>query len=130
MTTPAQALDLALRAHRARDHAQAEQPCRQVLQLDPRPVEALHLLGLVTVRLGRHDQAIEYIGQAIRLKPDYAEAHCNLGSVLAGALFDADRAHRRALVFALVTLCDRDFYLVDSAPFKSGPITIVQLQIG
>ena len=82
MTTPARALDLALRAHRARPRAG-----RAALPPSPpaRPahyIEALHLLGLVTVQLGRPDQAIDYIGQAIRLKPDFAPAHKNLGLVL------------------------------------------------
>ena len=36
-------------------------------------------LGVVYRRLGRYQEAVEAFKQAIRLKPDYANAHYNLG---------------------------------------------------
>ena len=42
----------------------------------------MHLLGLLAHQGGRHDLAGDCIGQAVRLRPDDAEAHNNLGVVL------------------------------------------------
>ena len=42
-------------------------------------------------KLGRSDEALASFDKAINLKPDYAEAHNNLGIAL-GSLGDLDRA--------------------------------------
>jgi tetratricopeptide (TPR) repeat protein len=39
-------------------------------------------LGCALQRTGEFDEAIRQFGNALRLKPEYAEAHCNLGNVL------------------------------------------------
>jgi Tfp pilus assembly protein PilF len=75
MATIQEALETALQYHRAGHLPQAEQLYCQILQVQPEQVDALHLLGLVCQRTGRPGRAVEYIGQALRLKPDYAEAH-------------------------------------------------------
>jgi Flp pilus assembly protein TadD len=124
MTTPAQALDLALCAHRAGEFARAEQLCRQILQLDPGYAEALHLLGLISVRMGRRDQAIDYIGQAIHLEPDFAPAHNNLGLALVecGRL---EEATHDVAIEALMTIrglsVDEAEALVLDAAFPGDP---------
>ncbi len=82
MATVAEALALAVRHHRAGALAEAEQLYRQILAADPRHVVALHLLGVLAHQQGRNDLAVEAIGRALRLAPDYAEAHANLGVVL------------------------------------------------
>jgi len=43
--------------------------------------EAYFGLGVVYSDLGRYTEAIEVYKQAIRINPDYADAHCNLGVV-------------------------------------------------
>src|SRR5262245_36004425 len=73
-----QTLATAVKLHQAGDLARAGQLYRQILQTDPGNVGALHLFGLVCHQLGKSDLAIDYISQALRLKPDYAEAHLNL----------------------------------------------------
>ena len=83
MVTIAQALELAARHSHAGRLAMAEQLCRQILQVDARNVGALHLLGILALQVGRNDLAIEYFSQTLQLKPDFAEAHSNLGMVLA-----------------------------------------------
>ena len=84
MLTVDQVFDVAVQHHRRGRLPQAEQFYRQILQVDPRHARALHFLGLIAHQVGRADLAIEFIGQAVRLRPDYAEAHSNLGMVLAG----------------------------------------------
>ena len=61
----------------------AEQICRQVVQADGSEVDALHLLGLIAARTGRDDLAFDYFRAALRLKPDFADAHNDLGIELA-----------------------------------------------
>ena len=78
---------------------QAEQFYRQVLQVEPQHVGALHLLGLLAHQVGRSDLAIEYISQALRLQPEFAEAHSNLGMALAkqGKLTEAVACYQQSL---------------------------------
>jgi tetratricopeptide (TPR) repeat protein len=99
MITLDQALELALTHHRAGELRQAEQLYREILQVDPRHVNALHLLGLVTHQVGRSDLAIDLISQAIGIKPDFAEAHNNLAIALKelGRLDQAVASYKRAV---------------------------------
>jgi len=76
-------LDLGLKHHQLGNLEQAEKIYRQILQLDPNDVNALHLLGVVCLQRGKNEMAIEYLSQALLGKPDFAEAHNNLGNALA-----------------------------------------------
>jgi len=57
------------------------------------------LLGVLARQVGRNDLAIEYISQALRLKPDYAEAHYNLANALLrqGKLTEAVASYQQTL---------------------------------
>jgi tetratricopeptide (TPR) repeat protein len=103
MATVAETLALALKRHREGDLQQAEWMYRQILAAQPGHVDALQLLGLVFHQVGRNDLAVEYIGAALRLKPDYAVPHNNLGIALfeLGRLEEAAARYRRALAGAL-----------------------------
>lgn len=79
MSTAPEQIRLALDHHRSGDLRAAEQVCRQVLESDPRNIDALHLLGVFALQAGRYDLAIDYIRRAVELRPDFAEAHGNLG---------------------------------------------------
>ena len=59
----------------------------------------LHHLGVIAFQEGDPRQATTLIGQAIALRPDYADAYSNLGSALVqrGRLEDATAAFRTAL---------------------------------
>ncbi len=99
--TPAvgDALNLALRHHRAGRVQEAENIYRQVLREQPDNVDALHLLGIIAHQTGRSDDAAVLIRKAVAVKPDYAEAHYHLGLALEGQgkLADAVAAYRRVL---------------------------------
>ncbi|HMF18936.1 MAG TPA: tetratricopeptide repeat protein, partial [Gemmataceae bacterium] len=76
-----QTLDMAWQQFQAGQWQQAEQLYLQVLQADPNQIDALHLLGLIAGQTGRYDLATDYLKATVRLKPDFAAAHNNLGNV-------------------------------------------------
>jgi predicted TPR repeat methyltransferase len=61
---------------------QARDLYRQVLALDPRQFDALHLSGVIERQHGNPAQAVELIRQALAIDPQQARAHCNLGAAL------------------------------------------------
>ncbi len=94
-----QAIDLAVQHHAADRLPQAESIYQQILQADPSQPIALHLLGVIAHQAGKHDIAVDLITSALATKPDYAEAHYNLGGVLQvlGKLDKAVASYRKAL---------------------------------
>jgi predicted TPR repeat methyltransferase len=72
---------------------------RQVLELDPRQFDALHLLGVIERQHGHATTAISLISQAIAVDDSQAGAHCNLGVALldAGRAEEALASHERAI---------------------------------
>ena len=74
-----QQLAKAVRQHQAGHLAEAEHLYRRVLQNDPCNVDALHLLGVITLQQGRPDLAIDLISRAIKLNPGEASFHANKG---------------------------------------------------
>ena len=99
--TIAEAFEIAVRHHQAGRLAEAEGLYRQILAVEPRHPDTLHLLGVVAHQVGRHDVAAELILQAIALAPTVPVFHCNLGAAYAklGRIEDAAAAYRRALQF-------------------------------
>src|SRR5438876_12321213 len=97
-TTCAQAIQIALQHHRAGRLAEAEAIYRQVLQVEPKNIDALHLLGVLAHQTGNQDAAAQLIGQAIQLGGG-AEAYNNLGNVLKAQhkFQDASEAYRKAI---------------------------------
>ena len=65
--------------NRSGDTVKAESLYRQVLHADENHVAANNLLGLLCLRAGRPDEAVELIEKAISISPDDAQAHSNLG---------------------------------------------------
>ncbi|MGA2229620.1 MAG: tetratricopeptide repeat-containing glycosyltransferase family protein [Tepidisphaeraceae bacterium] len=90
MPTLQQALETAMGHHRAGRLREAEVMYRQILSVDPRQANAMHLLGVIAsqvgrqdlVELGRLDDAIAAYQRAIALNPRFAGAYNNLGNAL------------------------------------------------
>jgi tetratricopeptide (TPR) repeat protein len=72
---------------------------RQILDLDPRHADSLHLLGMIAYQAGQTEVAIKTIREAIAIDKEQAAYHANLGIVLQsqGALEEAAACCERAL---------------------------------
>jgi tetratricopeptide (TPR) repeat protein len=77
----AQVLQTGLKFHQAGQLAFAEACYRKILQVDPRNASALHLLGRIAQHAGKCAAGIQLIAAAIRLDPENAGYHLDLGSI-------------------------------------------------
>jgi protein O-GlcNAc transferase len=77
----AEVFSLAWRHYQAGNVAEAEQYCRQVVQVDPGHADAHQLLGALAYQRGHYDLAVSSFRQALFLTPS-AEAHFNLANAL------------------------------------------------
>ena len=69
---------------------------RKLLDRDPENPMVLYSLGNELFKEGRHAEASEYLGRAVRNKPDYSVAYRTLGRVL----FELEQDEEAARVFA------------------------------
>jgi Flp pilus assembly protein TadD len=95
----AQDLQAALEHHGAGRLQEAADLYREALRAEPANSDALHLLGVAELQLGRHESAIGLIEKAIGLDPAQAAFHNNLGEAhrALGRIADAERCYRAAL---------------------------------
>ena len=79
--------------------AEAEACYRRVLAAQPDHADALHLLGVIAHQVGRHDLAVEWIGQAIKRDARNPVYFSNLGVALKaqGKLDEVVAACRQAI---------------------------------
>lgn len=93
------AIRLALGHHTAGRLAQAERLYRQVLDVEPDNIDALHLLGVMAYQAGDREAAITLYQRALAISPDAAAVASNLGNALRalGDLDGAVAAQRRAV---------------------------------
>jgi Flp pilus assembly protein TadD len=84
---------LSLQHAQARRFPECIAAARQAVQLNPRSAEAYNNLGYCSGGLGKWDEGIQYLDEALRLKPDFALAKGNL-SWLRGEKAKADSAIR------------------------------------
>lgn len=89
----------AIEFHQRGQLAQAERIYRQVLELDPRHADSLHLLGVMAHQVGRDETAVELIRQAIAADNRPAAYYSNLGTALQalGRFEEAAACYERAL---------------------------------
>jgi len=94
-----QLLTAALAEHRAGRFEEAKRIYLQILAIDVRHADSLHLLGLVEFEGRRFEPAVRMIQRALAVKPNEPAYHCNLGIVLEaqGRLVDAVGAYRQAI---------------------------------
>jgi len=93
-------MQLALQYYHAGRLSKAAEIYQQVLDTDPSNVEACHILGVVYTHLdGKVETAIQLLRKAIRIRPNIAEAHSNLGNALqkSGKTEEAIASYRKAL---------------------------------
>jgi len=69
-------------------YAEAEKEVRLALRLTASNLSALRALGMLEVKLGHGEQAIEILRKVARQQPEFADAHSNLGMALAADGFD------------------------------------------
>ncbi|MEN9316689.1 MAG: hypothetical protein RIS35_3082, partial [Pseudomonadota bacterium] len=95
----ARRIEEGLRLHRDGRLAQAQAVYRSVLEIDPEQPDALHLSGVADSQSGDPAQAIRKIEQAIRLRPDVASFHTNLGNAYraSGHVQEALASYARAI---------------------------------
>lgn len=67
--------------HRKGRLREAARIYQKILQAQSNEVNSLHLLGAIRLAEGDAEAARALIGRALELKPDYTEAHVNMGSV-------------------------------------------------
>jgi len=90
----------ALRHHQAGRLNEAERFYRQILAVEPRHGDSLHLLGVIAYQMGRHDVAVDLVNRAITINAKEPVYHSNLGNALReqGKLDEAVVCYREALV--------------------------------
>jgi protein O-GlcNAc transferase len=96
---PQRAIEQALACHRAGQLAEAEAIYRQILARNPYHADALNLLGLLAHQVGRHEAALELIGNAIHINGSVPAYHNNLGLAqrASGRSADAVTSFKRAV---------------------------------
>lgn len=91
-------LERAVTLHGQGAAAQAAALYREILQTNPRHIDALHLLGVTETQLGRARQGMALICESLQINPDQPVAIANRGNALLAsnrpeeALADYDRA--------------------------------------
>ncbi|MBN1509990.1 MAG: tetratricopeptide repeat protein [Sedimentisphaerales bacterium] len=84
---------------RAGDYSNAKVQCRKALELNPESARAYYYLGLAMFGRNRHDEAIQYLSEAVQRDPEKGEIHTNLGAafVAKGMLDEAVSHLQKAL---------------------------------
>ena len=93
------ALNQAVGHHQAGRLQDAEKLYRLILGTVPEQPDALHLLGVIAHQVGKHDAAIELIEKSLKVFPNYATAHNNLGEAYRAfeRPLEAETNYRRAI---------------------------------
>jgi predicted O-linked N-acetylglucosamine transferase (SPINDLY family) len=75
-------LNKAINHHRMGQLEQAEEFYIQILKMNPRHPDALHLLGVIAHQFGKNEIALELLDKAIQVAPNSATIYSNRGVVL------------------------------------------------
>jgi len=96
---PQPAMELAVAHHQGGRIDEAEAIYRQVLDTDPGNLDALHLLGVVSLQRGKAQEAVDLISQSLAERPDDPNALNHLGEAyrFLGFLDEAKTCFEKAL---------------------------------
>jgi len=75
-------LETAIALHQKGDIDAAEIHYKNILEIEPSHIDALHLSGVINAQRGNTDTAIMLYSSAIRINPRFSSAHNNLGIAL------------------------------------------------
>ena len=75
-------LQNAIALHQLGQLGQAEAIYRQLLEIDPKHADALHLLGVIAHQTGNHQIAVDLISQAIEINRNDESYYLNIGNAL------------------------------------------------
>ena len=80
----------------------AESAARRGLKLEPGYANSLYVLGLIRFRQERFEEAIDYMSQAVKARPDFVQAYVDLGVALFEAGYPAtgENSIRKGLLVA------------------------------
>ena len=94
-----EALQLALKYHRANHFTQAEQVYRQVIKEQPQHPEALYGLGILAQQTGEIQTAEKFLSNAVSVQPELFKAWFSLGNVrqAQGQFPEAELAYQQAI---------------------------------
>ena len=94
-----EALQLALKYHRANHFTQAEQVYRQVIKEQPQHPEALYGLGILAQQTGEIQTAQKFLSNAVSVQPELFKAWFSLGNVrqAQGQFPEAELAYQQAI---------------------------------
>lgn len=76
-----EALELAIRLHKAEHLEHAEEVYRTLIEVEPENPNILHFFGLLRHQRGHAQEGAEWIAKALELAPDYVDAENNLGNI-------------------------------------------------
>ena len=97
--SPREQFDSLMRLYKDRKLDDALEKGESLVGLFPTEPVILNLVGAICIELGLTGKAIEYYNRALQAKPDFAEAHNNLGNALndIGQSVQAIRSFKKAL---------------------------------
>jgi tetratricopeptide (TPR) repeat protein len=72
----------ALALYRRGKLLRAQALCEEIIDINPRAFDAMHLLGVIALQTGNLAKAVALLGTAVDINPDCAEAHCSRGVAL------------------------------------------------
>jgi len=92
-------IELAIKYYQSGNLQQAENICREILEVQPDNFYALNTLGVIYLKLGNNESAINYFKKALQSSPANADAYYNLGNAFKnkGKVDDAVTCYQKAL---------------------------------
>jgi tetratricopeptide (TPR) repeat protein len=91
--------DSALQHHQSGRWSEASRLCLEILTIDERHADSLHLLGVIALQTGKYPIAAQLIGQAISINPKDPAYYLNFGALLQklGRVEQAVQCYQEAL---------------------------------